>query len=295
MGNDYGGSLRWPSQCNGTAAIRPTLGRIPFASSLAPAEAMLTIQLFGVQGPMARHVKDLRLALQIMSGADPRDPWWAPAPLTGPAASAPVKVAVTRDPGGLGVDTAVAAGVTRAAEALAEAGYAVEEVDPPLVVEAHNMWFKLAITEINTLVLPMIQPIMCADAHHFLQLATELSSVADIADYAFTLADRNRIAREWSLFLTKYPLILGPVATAIPFKVGADLAKDSLAGIVNSLRLVTAMNLLGLPAAAVPVGVIEGLPQGVQVIGPRYREDICLDAAEAIEQRLGACTPIDPK
>jgi amidase len=55
-----------------------------------------------------------------------------------------------------------------------------------------------------------------------------------------------------------------------------------------------AVNTLGLPAVAIPVGIGEGLPQVVQVIGPRYREDLCLDAAEAIEDRLGIITPIDP-
>jgi len=59
------------------------------------------------------------------------------------------------------------------------------------------------------------------------------------------------------------------------------------------MRLVVSVNLLGLPAAAVPVGVAGGLPQGVQVIGPRYREDLCLEAAQTIEDRLGVLTPID--
>jgi amidase len=54
------------------------------------------------------------------------------------------------------------------------------------------------------------------------------------------------------------------------------------------------INLLALPSAAVPVGVDSGLPQGVQIIGPRYREDLCLQAAEAIEAKLGVLTPIDP-
>lgn len=295
MGNDYGGSLRWPSQCNATTAIRPTLGRVPFASSLAPAEPVLSLQLFGVQGPMARHVQDLRVALKVMSGGDARDPWWTPAPLSGPAVTEPIKVAVTKNPAGAGVDAAVAAGVDKAVQALIDAGYEVEDVEPPLVAEAHAMWFKLATTEINTLVLPMIQPLISEDARHFLQLATDLTPVADMAEYAFTLSDRNRIAREWSLFLAEYPLIVGPVATSVPFKVGADLEKESLAEIVDSLRFLTTMNFLGLPAAVVPVGVVDGLPQGVQVIGARYREDMCLDAAEAIEQRLGVPTPIDPK
>ncbi len=294
LGNDYGGSLRWPTVCNGVTAIRPTIGRVPFASAIAPAEPMMTAQLFGVQGPMARHVADVRLALSVMSGFDARDPWWVPAPLNGPAVNGPIKVAVTKDPGGLGVDTAVAEGIDKAAQALADAGYIVEEVEPPMIVEAHTMWGNLAITEISTLVLPLVQPILSADALIFLELAAELYPPLDLVGYAFTLADRNRIAREWSLFLTEYPIVLGPVSTNLPFAVGADLEKESLTEFMNSLRLTTAMNLIGFPAAVVPVGVAGGLPLGVQIIGARYREDMCLDAAEAVEQALGLITPIDP-
>ncbi|HSK98157.1 MAG TPA: hypothetical protein VK891_16140 [Euzebyales bacterium] len=61
------------------------------------------------------------------------------------------------------------------------------------------------------------------------------------------------------------------------------------------MRMAMAVNALGLPAVAVPVGVGDGLPQVVQIIGPRYREDLCLDAAAAIEQQLGTITPIDPR
>ena len=57
----------------------------------------------------------------------------------------------------------------------------------------------------------------------------------------------------------------------------------------------TPVNLLGLPAAAVPTGLADGLPTGVQVIGNRFREDLCLAAAEAIEARLGVLTPVDPR
>ena len=295
MGNDYGGSLRWPSQCAGTTAIRPTMGRVPFASSLAPTEPMFTVQLFGVQGPMARHIKDLRVALAAMSEGDSRDPWWVPAPLPGPPVPGPVKVAVTKNPGGLGVDPSVAAGVGKAAQALTDAGYEIQEVDVPLVAEANQMWARLATTEINTLIMALIQPIISQDAVSFLNLVTEMYPTLDVAGYAFALADRNRIAREWSLFLEKYPIVVGPVTTSPPFAVGADLSKDTLNEFVTSLRLVTTMNLLGLPSAVVPVGVIDGLPQAVQVIATRYREDICLDAGEAIEQRVEPFTPIDPK
>jgi amidase len=60
------------------------------------------------------------------------------------------------------------------------------------------------------------------------------------------------------------------------------------------MRMALAVNVLGVPAVALPVGIGDGLPQAVQVIGPRYREDLCLDAAAALEDRLGIITPIDP-
>ena len=59
--------------------------------------------------------------------------------------------------------------------------------------------------------------------------------------------------------------------------------------------MTTAVNALRLPAVAHPVGAADGLPQAVQVIGPRYREDLCLDAGQAIEASLGIITPIDPR
>jgi amidase len=54
-----------------------------------------------------------------------------------------------------------------------------------------------------------------------------------------------------------------------------------------------AVPVLGLPAMAVPTGVEDGLPMGVQIIAPRFREDLCLACAEAIEARAGTITPID--
>ena len=52
--------------------------------------------------------------------------------------------------------------------------------------------------------------------------------------------------------------------------------------------------VVGLPCVSVPTGLSNGIPVGVQLVGARFREDICLDAAEAIELRAGALTPVDP-
>ena len=91
------------------------------------------------------------------------------------------------------------------------------------------------------------------------------------------------------------PLIVAPIATDIPAKAGTDLDDGQVAATIQTMRMATAVNALGLPAVALPVGIEDSLPQAVQVIGPRYREDLCLDAAAAIEERLGLLTPIDPR
>jgi amidase len=94
MGNDLGGSLRWPSQCAGTAALRPSHGRGPDASSIPPTDSPPTIQLFNSQGPMACRVEDLRVAFAAMVAPSPRDPWHIPAPGAGPPLDRPVRVSV---------------------------------------------------------------------------------------------------------------------------------------------------------------------------------------------------------
>ena len=294
LGNDLGGSLRVPSQCCGTAALKPSFGRVPYARSLEPRDPGLAIQLMAVQGPMARHVRDLRLAFAAMAGSDPRDPVSVPAPLEGPPAPAPVRVAVVVDPGGGGVDPGVAEAVRSAADALADAGYAVEEAEPPRLADAAASWATLLSTEI-VVIRPLLDPLVSDEAHRFLDLFLEVAPPTDLAGLVDGYTARHGLAREWSEFQAAHPLVLGPVMSTPPFEVGYDVSgPDAVRELVHRMRLVVAVNNLGLPAAAVPTGMASGLPQGVQVIGARYREDLCLDAAEAIERRLGVLAPIDP-
>jgi len=81
LGNDIGGSLRNPANACGIASIRPSAGRVADAGYVPAEDRMLAVQLMNVQGPMARRVADLRLALGILSAPDARDPRWVPAPL----------------------------------------------------------------------------------------------------------------------------------------------------------------------------------------------------------------------
>jgi amidase len=172
LGNDIGGSLRNPANACGIASIRPSAGRVPDAGFVPTQEHLLAVQLMNVQGPMARRVADVRLGLRVLMGAHPRDPWSIDAPFEGPAVARPLRVAVIAEPSGGSTNPVIAATVRRAAKALADAGYVVEEVSPPRYEEAIGCWARLIMGDFRA-VLPQLSPLMGADALTFLNKAIE--------------------------------------------------------------------------------------------------------------------------
>src|SRR5690348_5091630 len=157
QGNDLGGSARYPAYCYGVAGIRPTLGRLAAYNATVTEERPVGMQVMSVQGPLARRVADVRLGLAAMAARDPRDAWWVPAPLEGVPVARPIKVALTVDPARQGVHPDVAAAVRAAGAALAEAGYAVEEVEPPDVAGAAACWASIVINEMRHVTQPYIR------------------------------------------------------------------------------------------------------------------------------------------
>jgi amidase len=294
LGTDGLGSLRWPAQCCGITALKPTLGRVPHATSVDPADAPIGPQLMIVVGPMARRVADLRVALELIAGSSWRDPWAVPAPLRGPELARPVRVALVTDPAGQGTDQRVKQGVIRAGQALEDAGYVVDAVEPPAI----DLAAKVALAMLNTpdirAAWQLLAPLVPAGTQRFLSAFYEVAGDADPVATLSSFATRQSLLRSWGEFQERHPLIVAPVFTGMPFAAGTDLDDGRVAETINGMRMAIAVNALGLPAVAVPVGIAAGLPLSAQIIGPRYREDLCLDAAAAVEQRLGVLTPIDP-
>lgn len=272
IGNDLGGSLRFPAQCNGIAALRPTLGRVPDASSLLPGVKPLGLQLVEVQGPMARRVEDLRVAFGLMAAPDSRDPWHTPV-APGYRADAPKRVLVLDDET---ADPDVRDSVRRAADALQGHGYEVRQGTPPGIDEAAACWAGLVTTGIRQ-AWRMLEPLASDGGRRFVELVLDLVPPLDLNQYAELFTTRHRLTRAWSEAQVDVPLVLAPISTRRPFRAGADL--DDAAAVVDSLRITVAVNFLGLPAVAVPVGRM----QAVQLIGPRFGEQLCLDAAAAVE------------
>jgi amidase len=296
LGSDGLGSLRHPAQCCGIAALKPTLGRIPHATSIEPEYAAIGMQLTGVNGPLARRVADLRAAFGVLAGPTWRDPWTVPAPLAGPESSGPARVALVVDPAGHGTAEQVQEGVRRAATALEDAGYVIEEVEPPSIgAAASALLVMLSTPGIRKAWEEILAPIAPAETRRFMSAFFEAAGYPDAMAAEESFMTRQSVLRAWGEFQQIHPLIVAPVCTEPPFEAGTDLNEGRVAETIGTMRMAMAVNALGLPAVALPVGIGDGLPQAVQVIGPRYREDLCLDTAGAIEDRLGIITPIDPR
>lgn len=294
IGNDLGGSLRVPSQMCGTTALRPSRGRVAHSASTQPWPEPMAIQMTNCQGPMARRVADLRLAFGLITAADARDPRWVPAPLQGPQVDGRIRVAVVRNPADAGIDPHVRAGIDRAADWLANAGYDVVDAEPPNVAEVAATWFEAMWADVG-LMLPGLQPIAGTDELAFIEACLTqkvFKPVDQAAQQAIWIAIHQHAAN-WNQFLQQHPIVLSPVCCEPPWTIDEDVSQ--IARIAQAMRMVVPVNVLGLPSCAVPVGSDGGLPQGVQLIGWRFREDLLLDAAQAIEDRAPVLTPIEPR
>jgi amidase len=296
MGNDGAGSLRWPASCCGVAALRPSLGRVPQDGHHEPPRpSPFGFQLLAVQGPIARSVRDLRLALSHMCGRSGGDPWYAPVPLHGPPVRPPVRVSVITDPG-CPADPAVARALGAAAERLADAGYMIEEGTAPALERAGELYYQIMSTwgRVHERQPPVDAVAPGEFARFWAGFEASWTAAAGKAGFD-PMMERAVIARAWDSWMATAPLVLAPVCARPAFATGADLHQEWQAGWPAAIRITVAVNLLGLPSVAVPVGIEGGIPQGVQVIGPRFREDLCLDAAEAIEARTAPLTPVTPR
>jgi amidase len=199
------------------------------------------------------------------------------------------------DPCGQGTAAEVRHGVATAAEALDDAGYIVEELEPPMIEEAARVVLVLdSAPGVRQVWDTVIGPSAPTDTRRFVTAFFAAAGLPDVVAVEEAFIARHRLMQAWGEFQESHPLILAPIATDLPALAGSDLDDGGVVRDIRSMRMAMAINALGLPAVAVPVGIEGGLPQAVQVIGPRYREDVCLDAAQAIEDRLGIITPIDP-
>lgn len=200
------------------------------------------------------------------------------------------------DPGKLGVAPAVAAAVQQAGRWLADAGYAVEEIEPPEFMAAVDLWEVILGTEVRRSMLGVIEKFGDAAVRHSARIMDRRVPDLDVPAFSKALAQRSALLRHWMLFFETHPLVLMPTSCVPPVPVGADQGDAAgMAELLAAQRPLFPSAVLGLPGVSVPTGLSDGLPVGVQLVAGRFREDVCLDAAEIIEARAAMPMPIDPR
>lgn len=291
-GSDTGGSLRNPASFSNVVGLRPSPGRVPSWPDRAPWSHLST------KGPMARTVADTALLLSVLAGVDTRSPIALDG--TGAAFAQPLtstslrglRVAWAPDLGGLvPVDAAVTEALLPQIKIFEELGGTVEQACPDLsgadeVFRVRRAW-QLELT--YGPLLDEHRALMKPDAIWNIELGRALTG----PDLGRTEALHGALHQRIHEFFQRFDVLLAPVSQVVPFDVDITYPR-SVAGVdmpdylgwmgACSLITVTGCPALSVPAAFTP----EGLPVGLQIIGPHRQDRTVLEVGYAFEQACGA-------
>jgi Asp-tRNA(Asn)/Glu-tRNA(Gln) amidotransferase A subunit family amidase len=292
VGSDGGGSIRVPAHFCGICGLKPTPGRIP-ATGHYPASAG-PFALIGVVGPMARTVADLKALFEVMQGPDVGDTCAAriPARRPGDDEVRKLRVGYFEDDGRTPVTAEIRAALRKAAEALRSAGFQVDRFQPEGLEEARQLWHKFFVVAGGMLLRPMfrdresrLSPIL----KQFLESsAAEPALTGEALLHAWI--ERDELRARFLAQMERYPILLCPAAAIPAFRHGERSwqVEAKTVDYLDAWSYTEFFNLLGNPAAVVPVGhSLEGLPIGVQIVGQPWEEEQVLSVAAALEKQCG--------
>ena len=302
VGSDGGGSVRVPAHFCGVCGLKPTQGRIPatghFPQSVGP------FALLGVVGPMARTVADLKLLFEVMQGPDFGDPSAARVPVRWPEWRHPrpengkPRIAYFEDDGRTPVTSETRAAVRKGARLLSDAGFEIEPFRPEGLDKARELWWKFFGVAGHML----LGPLTGGHEDELSPILKEFQSwsAAETPHTAQSLLDtwieRDLVRMKVFQQMERFPVLLCPVASAPAFRHGErnwniDGKKVKY---LDAWSYCEWFNLLGMPAAVVPVSLSsEKLPIGVQIIGRPWEEEVVLSVADLLERERGPWKPAE--
>ncbi|MFM8409611.1 MAG: Asp-tRNA(Asn)/Glu-tRNA(Gln) amidotransferase subunit GatA [Alphaproteobacteria bacterium] len=306
LGTDTGGSIRLPASYCGVCGMKPTYGRVSRFGVIAYASSLDQV------GPFARTVADLADVLGVVAGHDPRDSTSVPMPVPDYAASldgrvAGLRVGVPREYFVEGMSPEVEASVRAAIEQLRSLGATVVEIGLPHTRYAVATYYLVAPAEASSNLarydgvryglrkaagdanlLDMYRETRDAgfgpEVKRRILLGTyALSAGYYDAFYVKAQKARTLIRDDFTKAFADCDVIATPVAPTVAFALG-EKTDDPLAMYLSDV-LTISVNLAGLPALALPCGFdAAGLPIGLQLIAPAFREDVALRVGDAFQR-----------
>lgn len=286
-GSDMGGSLRNPAAYCNVVGLRPSLGRVPTWPN-----PMLWQSRMGVEGPMARTVTDCALLLSVLAGPDPRDPLSIQEP--GSRFRQPLqrdfkgsRIAWTPDLGILPVEKAVLEVCESALPVFTDLGFNVEP-DCPDLSEAMGIFKTLRASFYAQCCGPLLKQ-HGALLKQTLAENIELGFTLSAMDITAADAERTRLYLKLLEFFEQYDFLVLPTTQVQPFDHDIEWVREiegeKLDNYLDWMSICCIISVFGLPAISVPCGFTEqGLPVGLQIVGPPRQDWEVLQAAFAYEQ-----------
>lgn len=303
LGSDTGGSIRQPAAFNGIVGLKPTYGTVSRFGLIAFGSSLDQI------GPFAPTVEENAQLLNVIAGKDAKDATSAPLEIADYTSKIGqdikgMKIALPKEYLGEGIDPKIKENILAAAKHFEKLGAVVEEVSLPHSKYGVAVYYIIASSEASSN-LQRFDGIRygfrAEDATNLEEIYVNTRSQGfgeevkrRIMLGTFSLSSgyydayfkkagqvRTLIIQDFEKIFADYDLILGPTAPTVAFDLDS-LTHDPVAMYLADL-LTIPVNLAGLPGISLPSGFVDGLPVGLQLIGPKYSEEIIYQAAAAFE------------
>ena len=301
FGSDIGGSIRTPAHFCGLFGHKPTFDIVPQRGHVPPVHGAMTTSALNVMGPLARTADDLELAMDVTVGFDAKPGVGAELALP-PSQVKSVKhlrVGLWLGDDYCPVDAEILAGIERAAQVLAAQGAKVHEAKPDFSLAEHHETYLMHLS-------PIIGASFGPDQIALMERVARELGPDDKSHNAIqargTLLPhrgwllwneiRAHLAAKWATFFEDYDVLICPVTptTAMlhdqdtPFGARKILVNGEARPYSDNIVWAGVATLCSLPSTAVPVGRhSDGLPYGLQVIGPEYGDRTTLAVARMLE------------
>ena len=285
-GSDAGGSIRIPSCYSGIFGLKTTRGRIPMGPL-----PYLSMHQLAVYGPMTRTVEDAAIYLDCTSGSHHSDPAAFPKPERSYAdildeVPKGLKIAFSADLGYAKVQRDVMARVFDAVRTFEQMGHTVETWEGK-IKDPGDTWAMLINCDLYATLQPVLEQFR-NDLGRTLVLAMDHTSTIPMEQFIWGQRVRTELCRTFGALFEEYDLLMTPAMPTEAFDAKGPPPSEiegEPVPLLGPVAFTYPFNITGHPAATVPIGFTDaGLPAGLQIVAPHYREDLVLQAARAYEQ-----------